>query len=73
MPFRSIPSAQALLGRDFRVSRQRGQFLRSGLAPFVIATVHPSAILRAPDDRRGEEKAQFIEDLKKVARMLKDM
>src|SRR3954469_3559333 len=43
-------AAQALLGRDFRVSLQRGQFVESPLAHHVMATVHPSSILRAPDD-----------------------
>jgi DNA polymerase len=49
-------AAQALLGRTFRVSRQRGQFVPSALAPLVTATVHPSSILRAPDEssRRDE-------------------
>ncbi len=67
-------AAQALLGKDFRVSRQRGQFLRSELVPLITATVHPSSILRAPDDeKRRAEKRQFIEDLKKVAEALKKM
>jgi DNA polymerase len=43
-------AAQALLGKDFRVSRQRGKLIQSDLAPRVIATVHPSSILRAQDD-----------------------
>ena len=60
-------AAQALLGKTFRVSRQRGEFVPSPLAPFVTATVHPSSILRAPDDEsRREEMRRFIEDLKKV-------
>jgi len=64
-------AAQALLGRQFRVTRQRGQFVESPLAPRVTATVHPSSILRAPDEetRRQEMKA-FIEDLAMVARAL---
>src|SRR5712671_7152073 len=51
-------AAQALLGTSFRVSRQRGEFVRSALAPLVIATVHPSSLLRAPDDetRRRETR-----------------
>jgi uracil-DNA glycosylase len=61
-------AAQALLGKAFRVSRQRGEFVASPLAPRVTATVHPSSILRAPDDAaRREEMARFVEDLKKVA------
>ena len=65
-------AAQALLGRSFRVSRQRGQFVASALAPRVLATVHPSSILRAPDDEtRRAETERFVSDLKKVARALK--
>jgi len=61
-------AAQALLGRDFRVSRQRGQWVESPLAPQVLATVHPSSILRAPDDdARHAQMARFVEDLRKVA------
>lgn len=65
-------AAQSLLGRDFRVSQQRGQLLESDLAPFVIATVHPSSILRAQDeDSRHLQMEAFINDLKKVAHLLK--
>jgi uracil-DNA glycosylase family protein len=64
-------AAQALLGRSFKVSRQRGQFVVSPLAPRVLATVHPSSLLRAPDDEtRRRETARFVQDLKKVARAL---
>ena len=64
-------AAQALLGRAFKVSRQRGVFVVSPLAPRVIATVHPSSLLRAPDDEtRRLETARFVDDLKKVARAL---
>jgi DNA polymerase len=64
-------AAQALLGPKFRVSKQRGQFIESTLAPYILATVHPSSILRAPDDEtRQMEKRRFIDDLKKVARVL---
>jgi DNA polymerase len=64
-------AAQALLGAQFRVSKQRGQFIESTLAPYIIATVHPSSILRAPDDEtRHDEKRKFIDDLKKVAHVL---
>lgn len=60
-------AAQALLGKTFKVSTQRGEFVPSSLAPFVTATVHPSSILRAPDDEsRREEMRRFIEDLKEV-------
>ena len=64
-------AAQALLGPKFRVSKQRGQFIESTLAPYIMATVHPSSILRAPDDEtRHTEKRRFIDDLKIVARVL---
>ena len=60
-------AAQALLGKQFRVSRQRGEFVKSPLAPRVMATVHPSSILRAPDEEaRRVERQRFIEDLKKL-------
>jgi len=64
-------AAQALLGSKFRVSQQRGQLVPSPLAPHVIATVHPSSILRAPDDEsRHVEMERFIDDLRRVARVL---
>jgi len=64
-------AAQALLGPQFKVSKQRGQFMESTLAPYIVATVHPSSILRAPDDEtRHLEKRRFIDDLKKVAHAL---
>jgi uracil-DNA glycosylase len=64
-------AAQALLGRGFRVTTQRGQFVDSDLAPLVTATVHPSSILRAPDDEtRDQEMRRFVADLEKVAREL---
>jgi uracil-DNA glycosylase len=61
-------AAQALLGRQFRVSAQRGQWVKSALAPPVLATVHPSSILRAPDDvTRERELRRFVEDLRRAA------
>jgi uracil-DNA glycosylase len=60
-------AAQALIGKDFKVSIQRGIFIESPLAPFMMATVHPSSLLRAPDDEtRRLETLRFIEDLKRV-------
>ena len=60
-------AAQALLGRQFKVSTQRGVWVESPLAPFVMATVHPSSLLRAPDDEtRHREMKRFIADLKRV-------
>jgi DNA polymerase len=64
-------AAQTLIGKQFRVSQQRGEFVPSSLAPYVTATVHPSSILRAPDDEtRRAEMARFVDDLKKVARVM---
>ena len=61
-------AAQALIGRSFKVSKQRGEFVPSSLAPRVLATVHPSSILRAPDDeQRRLEMSRFVDDLRKVA------
>jgi uracil-DNA glycosylase family protein len=57
-------AAQALLGSGFRVSRQRGEWVRSPWAPRVLATVHPSSILRAPDDAaRRREFDGLVADL----------
>ncbi len=64
-------AAQALLGRQFKVTAHRGEFVASPLAPFVIATVHPSSILRAPDDEsRHREMRRFSADLTKVRQAL---
>ncbi len=65
-------AAQSLLGRDFSVTRQRGQLIQSELAPNVLATVHPSSILRAPDhDSRQLLMKEFVRDLIRVADTLK--
>jgi uracil-DNA glycosylase family protein len=64
-------AAQALLGRQFKVTAQRGTFIASALAPLVMATVHPSSILRERDDEaRHREQERFVDDLRKVARAL---
>jgi DNA polymerase len=64
-------AAQALLGKSFKVSKQRGGFVDSPLAPLVTATVHPSAILRAPDDEsRRAEFERLVADLTRVATRL---
>ncbi|HTL45989.1 MAG TPA: UdgX family uracil-DNA binding protein [Vicinamibacterales bacterium] len=66
-------AAQALLGRAFKVSQQRGRFVASDLAPLVTATVHPSSILRARgDDARHLEMKRFVADLKQIAAHLSD-
>jgi DNA polymerase len=65
-------AAQSLLGKDFRVVRQRGKFVPTPLAPYVMATVHPSSILRAPDDEsRRQQKHDFIADLRVAAAQIK--
>ena len=65
-------AAQALLGRDFRVSLQRGQFIERPGLPLMMATVHPSSILRAPDDESREIEMQaFVQDLKRLAQRSK--
>lgn len=64
-------AAQALLGKQFRVTRQRGEFIESPLAPLVMATLHPAAILRMPDVAvRNTARRQFVTDLRKVAGQL---
>jgi len=64
-------AAQAVIGPKFRVSVQRGQFVKSPLAEFVTATVHPSSILRAPtDEARRMETHRFIDDLKKIKKVI---
>jgi len=67
-------AAQALLGRDFRVTEKRGQLLPFDTAQNVLATVHPSSILRAPDDEsRHREFLRLVEDLRVVATVLKQL
>lgn len=64
-------AAQALLGRDFRVTKQRGAWVDSDLAERVTATIHPSSILRQrDDDARHSEFASFVDDLRLVASVL---
>ena len=63
-------AAQALLGKQFRVTQGRGKPIKSEWAEAIVATVHPSAILRA-HDRREEAKQEFIADLKQVAAYLR--
>jgi len=67
-------AAQALLGKEFRVSQQRGEFVESELVEHAVATVHPSSILRAPDEEtRHAEMARFVADLKKVATVIRGL
>ena len=64
-------AAQSLLGKQFRVTKQRGEWIESDLAELVTATIHPSAILRQRDaDARHAELGRFVDDLRKVAAVL---
>jgi DNA polymerase len=66
-------AAQALISRDYRVTRRRGELQKSVFGPMITATVHPSSILRAPDDEaRHLQMREFVADLKKIARALPD-
>jgi DNA polymerase len=64
-------AAQALLGPTFKVTEQRGKTVESAWAGTVIATVHPSAVLRAPADAREQARRDFFADLRRVARVLR--
>ena len=65
-------AAQAIFGKDFRVTRHRGEFVESALAPHMTATIHPSAILRTPDEAaRHEEMKRFVQDLKAIAKVIR--
>jgi DNA polymerase len=63
-------AAQSLLGRQFRVTQNRGKLLESDLAEAVTATVHPSSILRGEPEEREANLAAFVDDLKVVAKLL---
>jgi len=63
-------AAQSLLGREFRVTKNRGKLLESDLAEAVTATVHPSSILRGEPEEREANFAAFIDDLRVVAKLL---
>ncbi len=66
-------AAQAILGKQHRLTEQRGQFVEHPWAPYVTSTVHPSAILRAPgEESRHEEYRRFVADLEKVAQVLEN-
>ena len=65
-------AAQALFGKAFRVTKERGKLVPSRFAPYALATVHPSSLLRAPDEEtRRREIERFTEDLRKVAEVLR--
>jgi uracil-DNA glycosylase family protein len=65
-------AAQSLLGRDFRVTRQRGEVVDSDFGVPAIATVHPSSILRAEEEDREAEYAAFVDDLRAIAGFVKE-
>jgi DNA polymerase len=64
-------AAQSMLGTSFRVTQHRGEVVTSEWAGPVIATVHPSSVLRAPDEARAEARRDFFRDIAKVAKFLK--
>jgi len=65
-------AAQALFGKAFRVTKERGRLVPSRFAPYALATVHPSSLLRAPDEETRQREMQlFVEDLKKIAEVLR--
>jgi uracil-DNA glycosylase len=64
-------AAKAILGRSFSVMKSRGIPQKSAWAPVVVATVHPSAVLRAPGDERAQARADFVADLRRVRAALK--
>lgn len=67
-------AAQSLLGGDFKVTQQRGKLIESELAENVMATAHPSSILRVPDEeKRRAEMKRLIADLKKVAKVIRGL
>jgi DNA polymerase len=65
-------AAQSLLGPKFKVTERRGEVIPSTLAPFMVATVHPSSILRAPDeDARQQAMTDFVKDIRTIADVLR--
>lgn len=67
-------AAQTIFGSAYRLTKERGQFVRNSWAPHVKSTIHPSAVLRAPDEeRRRIEYERFVEDLKKVHGLWKSL
>ena len=63
-------AAQALLGSSFRVTENRGRLIQADGAGPVMATVHPSSVLRAPDEAREQARREFFRDIKRVAEVL---
>jgi uracil-DNA glycosylase len=64
-------AAQVMLGRNFRITQHRGKFFKSEHAAWLMATYHPSAILRAPDkEDRERKRVEFVEDLRRASKRL---
>ena len=63
-------AAQSLLGKQFRVTQHRGETVKSELAEVVMATVHPSSVLRAPDEERAQARRAFFDDIRAVAKRI---
>jgi DNA polymerase len=64
-------AAKAVISKDFKVSMQRGQFVESPLAPYVFATLHPSALLRVQEEEEREAAfKQFVRDLSLIKQAL---
>jgi DNA polymerase len=59
-------AAQSVFGREYRLTKERGQFVTHQWAPRATSTIHPSAILRAPDEQRTLEYQRLVDDLKKI-------
>lgn len=67
-------AAQSIFGNTYRLTKERGEFVRNSWAPHVTSTVHPSSVLRAPDEeQRHAEYAKFVADLKRVRRVWKSL
>lgn len=65
-------AAQSLLGPKFKVTERRGEAMPSMLAPYIVATVHPSSILRAPDEAaRQQAMTDFVNDMRTIAGVLR--
>ncbi len=63
-------AAQSLMGKDFRVTKSRGKAIEVDFARALVATVHPSAVLRAPAEERAKAEKEFVRDFRAVAKLL---
>jgi uracil-DNA glycosylase len=66
-------AAQSVFGPDYRVTKERGKFVKHPWAPHATSTMHPSAILRAPDDQRTTEYQLFVDELKKGKKLVDEL